>query len=278
VIVVTGATGNIGAELVDVLAGAGTPVRAVSRGGATVDRGRVEQVVGDLNEPASLAPAFRGARGVFLLPGYRDMPGVLAVARRAGVERVVLLSGASAASGDTSNAVSRYMIESEEAVRGSGLPWTILRPSAFMSNTLRWLPQLEAGDVVRLPFAHTRAAVVDPRDIARVAALALTEAGHAGQVYLPTGPESLSPEDQVRIVGRALERDLRFEAQSNEDARSEMSAAMPVEYVDAFFDFYVKGTLDESVVRSTVLDVTGHPPRTLERWAVAHAALFRERG
>ena len=89
------------------------------------------------------------------------MEGVLAEVRGAGVERVVLLSGSSAASGDTGNAVSAYMIRSEDAVRESGVPFTILRPFGFMSNALRWRDQLRAGDVVREPFADV--AVADGR-------------------------------------------------------------------------------------------------------------------
>jgi uncharacterized protein YbjT (DUF2867 family) len=235
----------------------------------------VEHVSGDLDRPESLAPALRGARGLFLLPGYRDMPGILEQARRAGVERVVLLSGGSAGSGDMSNAITRYMVVSERAVRESGLSWTILRPTAFMSNALRWLPQIKAGDVVRLPFAGVRTATVDPFDIAAVAVRALLSDGHEGRVHTPTGPESLLPADQVRILGAVLGRDLRFEAQPDDEAREEMSRSTPPEYVEAFFDFYVKGSLDESVVTSTVEEVTGRPPHTFEQWAVAHADAFR---
>lgn len=273
-ILVTGSTGNIGSELIDVLASSGEPVRALVRGAPAVRRDGVEYVAGDLDDPASLAPALDGAAGVFLLPGYRDMPGVLAEARRAGVGRVVQLSGGSAGGGDMTNAVSRYMIVSERAVRDSGLPWTILRPTAFMSNAFRWLPLLRAGDTLRLPFANVRTAAVDPRDIAAVAAKALLEDGHEGQVHHPTGPESLLPAEQVAVLGEVLGRDLRFEPQPDDEARAEMSAQMPVEYVDAFFDFYVNGSLDESVVRSTVRDVTGEPPRTFRQWAEAHAPAF----
>lgn len=273
-ILVTGSTGNVGRELVGILASAGEPVRALARKPPPAPLDGVEHVTGDLDDPASLAPALDGAAGVFLLPGYRDMPGVLAEARRAGVSRVVQLSGGSAGSGDTTNAVTRYMAATERAVHDSGLPWTILRPAAFMSNALRWLPRLRAGDTLRLPFANVRTAAVDPRDIAAVAAKALLEDGHEGRTYYPTGPESLLPAEQVAVLADVLGRDLRFEAQPDDEARAEMSEQMPAEYVDAFFDFYVNGSLDESVVRSTVQDVTGAPPRTFRQWAEAHAADF----
>jgi uncharacterized protein YbjT (DUF2867 family) len=273
---VTGATGQVGGEVVRALAGAGQPVRALTR---RQDRPElppaVEPIVGDLNEPVSLRPALAGASGVFLLPGYADMPEVLAEARRAGVSRVVQLSGMSAGSGDMDNAITRYMAASEQAVRESGLSWTILRPAAFMSNTLQWRSQLRAGDVVRAPFAQVHAAMTDPADIAAVAALALIMPGHEGRVYALSGPEPLAPAGRVAILGQVLGRDLKFEAQSDEDARAEMSAAMPAKYVDAFFRFYADGTLDESKVLPTVHALTGRPPRTFAQWAKEHAGAFR---
>jgi uncharacterized protein YbjT (DUF2867 family) len=276
-ILVAGATGNVGGELVRVLAGAGRPVRALSRGvlpSSELPEG-AEGAVGNLDRPETLPGALDGVCGVFLLSGYKDMDGLLAEIRRAGAGRVVLLSGRSVESSDTGNAISRYMIDSEDAVRESGVPWTILRPSAFMSNALRWAPQLRAGDVVRAPFAGVRTAATDPFDIAAVATAALSSAGHEGRVYRLSGPEPLLPADQVRILGGVLGRDLRFEGQSDAEARAEMEGVMPTEYVDAFFSFYADGTLDESKVYPMVQQMTGRDPRTFERWATAHAEAFR---
>jgi uncharacterized protein YbjT (DUF2867 family) len=269
---VTGSTGNVGAELVRALIGDGAPVRALTR----ADTGKptpagVQLAVGDLNRPETLRDALAGVRGLFLLPGYQDMKGLLAEAASAGVQRVVLLSGSSA-DGDQSNAITRYMSASEAAVHGSGLAWTVLRPSAFMSNTLEWVPQLRAGDLVRAPFAGVRAATVDPADIAAVAALALRDPAHAGQTYRLTGPEALLPADRVAVLAEVLGRPLRFAGQADDEARAELSASMPVEYVDAFFSFYVEGTLDESPVLPTVPELTGRPARTFREWAEAHAA------
>jgi uncharacterized protein YbjT (DUF2867 family) len=274
-LLVTGASGNVGAEVVQALAAAGQEVRALTRSDRPAGLApAVQGVAGDLNRPESLTDAFAGVQGVFLLPGYEDMEGVLAVMRGAGVERVVLLSGSSAQSGDMSNAVSAYMIRSEAAVRGSGVPWTILRPYGFMSNALRWRDQLKAGDVVVEPFANVRVAVIDPHDIAAVAARALLDDGHEGRSYVLSGPQALLPADRVRLLGAALGRELRFEAQSDADARAQMSAQMPVEYVDAFFDFYVDGSLDESQVQPTVEEVIGRAPRSFEQWAAEHADAF----
>lgn len=276
-ILVAGATGNVGVEVVRALTDAGETVRALSRGvppSSALPEG-AEGAVGDLNRPETLSGALDGVRGVFLLSGYKDMAGLLSEVRRAGADRVVLLSGRSVESSDVRNAISRYMIDSEDAVRGSGVPWTILRPSAFMSNALSWAPQIRAGDVVRAPFAAVRVAAIDPFDIAAVAAVALTSAEHEGRVYRLSGPEALLPAEQVRILGAVLGRDLTFEALSDVEARAEMEAAMPTEYVDAFFRFYADGTLDESGVYPVVEDLTGRKPRAFGRWAVAHAGALR---
>ena len=128
--------------------------------------------------------------------------------------------------------------------------------------------------MLRLPFADVRTACVDPRDIAAVAAAALTVDGHAGQVYVPTGPQSLLPSEQVAILADVLGRPLTAEAQPNDEASAEMLRTTPPEYVDAFFDFYVGGALDESRVLPTVRDVTGREPGTFAAWAKRHAPDF----
>lgn len=271
---VTGATGNVGSELVDVLAAAGTPVRAlVRRPDAPLPSG-VERAIGDLNDSSTLGAALDGVTGLFLMPGYADTAGVLARARAAGVQRVVLLSGGSAELADLDNAVSRYMTLTERAVRESGLAWMFLRPRAFASNALRWLPQLRAGDVVRAHFPTVPVACVDPRDIAEVAAVALN-GGHDGRIHDLTGPAALLPADQVAVLGEVLGRDLRCVGLSAEETRAELTADMPVEYVDAFFQFYVDGTLDESKVLPAVPEVLGRPARSFADWARAHADDFR---
>lgn len=268
---VTGATGNIGSQLAGLL---DAPVRALVRRPDVVVAG-AETFVGDLNDPASLGDAFADVEGIFLLPGYNDMPGFLAKAREAGVRHVVLLSGGSAALEDMDNAVSRYMTLAERAVRESGLAWTFLRPRAFMSNALRWLPQLRAGDTVRLQFPRVAAACIDPLDIAAVAARALTTGEHDGRIHELTGPQSLRPAEQLAVLGRGLGRDLEPVELTDDETRAELEASMPGEYVEAFFSFYVGGTLDESKVLPTVEEVLGRPARTFEQWAEAHASDFR---
>ncbi|MFD6394310.1 NAD(P)H-binding protein [Nocardia sp. NPDC060259] len=271
-ILVTGATGHVGGEVVQALVRAGEPARALVREPADLS---IEQVAGDLNEPDSLAPALEGVRAVFLLPGYRDMPGLLTAMRGAGVERVVLLSSLAAVATDTRNAVSEFMIRSETAVRESGLAWTFLRPNAFMSNAVRWLPQLRAGDVVQDGFADVLIASVDPYDIAAVAVRALLDPGHEERIHQLSGPERLLPAQRLTILAEVLDRDLRFHPLTNEQTRADMATRMPAEYVHAFLSFYGDRTLDESHIYPTVEQVTGHPPRTFRQWANAHAAEFR---
>jgi uncharacterized protein YbjT (DUF2867 family) len=275
-ILVAGATGNVGGELVRALAGAGRAVRGLVRASSrSALPAGAESVTGDLDRPESLSAALAGVRGVFLLSGYKDMPGLLAEIRRAGVERVVLLSGSSVRTGDMGNAIARYMIRSEEAVRAAGVPWTMLQPASFMSNTLQWAAQIRSGDLVRAPFPRVRVATIDPSDIAAVAAHVLFTDGHEGRSYLLTGPESLSPSDRVGVLAGVLGRELRFEGLSDAEAREDLARSMPPAYVDAFFSFFVDGKLDESVVRPTVQELLGRPPRTFEQWALDHAGAFR---
>jgi uncharacterized protein YbjT (DUF2867 family) len=276
VILVTGATGNVGAEVARALVEAGEPVRALVRDPSTAELpAGVEAVRGDLDRPASLKKALKGVSGVFLLPGYQDMPGVVAAIRRAGVTRIVLLSSTAAASGDERNAVTAYMLRSEAAVRAFAGTWTILRAYGLMSNTLRWIGQLEVGGEVREPFATVPVAMVDPADIGEVAARALTSDAFAGETLALSGVGPIVASDRVRILGTALGRPLRLRALTNGEAREQLGGAMPEEYVDAFFDYYVDGSLDESQPTGDVERAIGRAPRTFAQWAEVHAEAFR---
>ena len=275
-ILVTGATGNAGGGVVNGLLELGADVRGLVRAGSEGDLpDGVEAAPSDLNDPESLRAPLEGVTAVFLLSGYEGIERSLELMRDAGVARVVLLSSSAAPTGDLDNAVARYHILSERAVRESGLPWTFLQPNSFMSNALRWLPQLEQGDVVHGPFGDVAISTIDPDDLGAVAARALTTADHEGQTYRLSGPEALRPGEQVAILAKFTGRDLRFEAQGNEEARAEMEEQMPKEYVDAFFSFFVDGTVDETTVHPTVKQVTGREPRSFEEWAEAHAGAFR---
>ena len=278
-ILVTGASGNVGSEVVAALADRGAPARALFRdpsspratGGLPAG---VEAVGGDLSDPASLDAALAGADGIFLLGGFATLPDVLARAKAAGVAHVALLTSRCVVGGKADNAITGMWLESEAAVRDSGLAWTFVRPSGFHSNALRWLPQLASGDVVRAPWPEVRIASIDPADIAAVAAVALTGRRHDGEALSLSGPEPLTIGEQVATLGAAIGRPLRYEAQSDEEARAEMAAAMPARFVEANFRFFSEGEYDDAVVLDTVAEVTGRPPRTFADWAAAHADRF----
>jgi uncharacterized protein YbjT (DUF2867 family) len=272
-ILITGATGNIGGATLEALAAQGHPVRVLSRSERTWPEG-VEGVTGDLEDPESLVRAADGVEAVFLLSGYSGTERLLDALRAEGTTRAVLLSSSSAPSGDETNAVARYHIESERMVRDSGLEWTMLQPNSFMANALQWVPQLAAGDVVRGPFGSVPVAAVDPADVGAVAALALTEPGHAGKAYRLSGPEALLPAEQVAILGRVLGRDLRWEGWSDEQARTELESQMPTPYVDAFFAFFVGGLIDETTVQPTVPALLGRRARSFEAWAREQSGAF----
>jgi len=275
-ILVTGATGNAGGGVVNGLLGLNAEVRGLVRPGSETELpDGVEAAAGDLNDPETLRVPLEGVSAVFLLSGYDGIERALALMGEAGVERAVLLSSSAAPTGDLTNAVARYHILSERAVRESGLPWTFLQPNSFMSNAYRWLPELAEGNVIHGPFGEVPIAMTDPDDLGAVAAQALTTANHEGKTYRLSGPEALRPAEQVEIMARATGRELRFEGWSDEQARAEMEKAMPKEYVDAFFSFFADGTVDETAVHPTVRDLTGREPRSFEQWARAHADAFR---
>jgi uncharacterized protein YbjT (DUF2867 family) len=241
-ILVTGATGNVGGELLAALADRGQPVRAVVRDIATANvPPGVDVVQADLELPESLTPALDGIRDVFLLGGWSDMPEILRRMGSASVEHVVLLTSRCVVGGAPDNPVTRTWLDSEAAVRDSGIAWTILRPSGYQSNALRWLDQLRAGDVVRAPWPQVSIAAIDPADIAAVAATVLTGPEHRGAAHTLSGPQSLTPADQVATLASVLGRPLRYEPISDEQARSEMAKTTPAAYIDAFFRFYSDG-------------------------------------
>jgi uncharacterized protein YbjT (DUF2867 family) len=274
-ILVTGATGNAGGGVLNGLLELGVEVRGLVREGSESKLPGGVGAVGDLNDPESLRGPLAGVAAVFLLSGYQGIERTLGLMREAGVERVVLLSSSAAPTGDLDNAVARYHILSERAVRESGLPWTFLQPNSLMSNALRWLPQFENGDVIQGPFADVPISTIHPDDLGDVAARAMTSADHEGKTYRLSGPEALRPAEQVAILAKFSGRELRFEAQSDEEARAEMEETMPKAYVDAFFQFFAEGMIDETTVHPTVKEVTGRDPRSFEEWAAAHAEAFR---
>lgn len=271
-IVVTGATGNVGGPLVRALVEAGEPVTAVSRTAAGVPAG-ARHVRADMAEPESLKPALDGAAAVFLLTSADFMANgnlgdVMTVVRAAGVGRVVLLSSQGVGTG-------RHPSDLEDAVTRSGLAWTMLRPGNFDSNALQWAGVVRTQREVVAPFGDVALPAVDPADIAQVAAVALSEPGHEGNIYTLTGPIPVSPRQQAAAIGDVLGEPVRFVEQSRAQARDRMVQYMPEPVVAATLDVLGTPSAAEQAISPDVERVLGRPPRTFAEWAARHVAAFR---
>jgi uncharacterized protein YbjT (DUF2867 family) len=273
-IVVTGATGNVGGALVEQLGGSGVPVRGLTRDvSRTGLLAGVEAAEGDLTRPETLGAALDGATALFLM-AHGDVPGVLRMARAAGVERVVLLSS-NAVEAWPDGVIGAVHRRAEEAVLESGLGWTFLRPGAFAANALAWAPAIRRDGVVRAPFAHVASPMIHEADIAAVARAVLTGSGHDGRVYTLTGPEALTTGQQVAEIGAALGRDLTYEEITAEQAREVMERQMPPAIAASVLDMLATVTPDVARVLPTVEEVTGAPARTFGEWARDHVDAFR---
>ncbi len=273
-IVVTGATGNVGRPLVQALAAAGEKVTAVSRRpGSNVPDG-VVHLPADLLRPESLEPALDGADALFLLTsgewhaGGGDLAGVLDVARACGVRRIVLQSSQGVGTG-------RHPSGLEDAVTGSGMGWTLLRPGGFASNDLAWSESVRGLRTVFTPFADIALPVVDPADIADVAAAVLLADGHDGRIYEITGPAPTSPRERVAAIDAALGEEVRLVEQPRAEARAQMLQFMPEQAVEATLDILGEPTPAEQRVSPDVERVLGRPPRGYAEWVGRHLAAFR---
>ncbi|CAM5473487.1 SDR family oxidoreductase [Streptomyces atroolivaceus] len=278
-IVVTGATGNIGRPLTQTLAEAGRPVIAVSRHTAAVPAG-VRHVAADLSEPGSLKPALAGAKALFLLlSGDLHATGASPVdligeAVAGGVRRVVLLSTLGVATrpfGPTRIAMRAL----EDTLRESGLEWTILRPGGFASNALWWAESVRTQRVVAAPFGDIGVPVIDPADIAAVAAACLLDDRHTGGVYELTGPEVVTPRQQAEAIAAALGSPVRFHELTRDEAKAAMTRSMPAELADDTLDILGSPHPSELRVSPDVRQVLGRPPRPFADWAARNVAAFR---
>jgi uncharacterized protein YbjT (DUF2867 family) len=280
-IVVTGATGNTGRPLVQALAAAGEKVTATSRNIAEADVPEgVEFRQADLADAESLRPVFDGADALFLHSGGAsahtlNMSDILDAAKAGGVERVVLLSSLGVATRPESASHGVLFLSIEEAVRESGLDWTILRPGNFDSNTYAWATTVRAERTVAAPFADIGLPAVDPGDIAGVAAATLREDGHAGQIYELTGPAPVTPREQAEAIGAALGEPVRFVVQTPDQARAQMLTFMPADVVETTLAVLGAPTPAERRVSPDVEKVLGRAPRTYADWARANVVAFR---
>ncbi|MBO2463336.1 NAD(P)H-binding protein [Actinomadura violacea] len=280
-IVVTGATGNTGRALVRTLAEAGEKVIATSRNitGADVPEG-VDHRRADLADAAGLRPVLDGADALFLQNGGAsahtlNVSDILDAAKAGGVRRVVLLSSLGVATRPESASHGVLGLSFEEAVRASGLDWTILRPGNFASNTYAWAASVRAERTVAAPFADVALPAIDPGDIAAVAAAALREDGHTGRIYELTGPVPVTPRQQAEAIGAALGEPIRFVEQTRDEARAQMLHFMPADVVETTLAILGEPTPAEQRVSPDVEKVLGRAPRTYADWARANAPAFR---
>jgi len=280
-VLVTGATGQIGSEVVSQLRSTGCRVRAMTRNPRSADfPADVDVVGGDLTAPDTLDACLDGIDSVFLVwiaPLAAAAPALERIAAHA--RRVVLLTSPHRTPHpffQQPNGIKAIYAGVEQLIESSGLRWTFLRPGPFAINCRNWwAPQLRIGDVVRWFHADAATAPVHERDIAAVAVRALCDEGHDGREYVLTGPASLTQREQVQIIGEAIGRPLRFEELSRESAREQMLAmTYPPPVADMLLNAYAAAVGQPALVTSTVLDVTGAPARSFDEWAADHAGDF----
>jgi uncharacterized protein YbjT (DUF2867 family) len=280
-VLVTGATGRVGREVVAQLLAAGVPVRALTRRPTEAGLPPAAEVVsGDLTAPESLDPALDGVSAAFLVWTAPPATAAAVIERLAArVQRIVLLSSPHRTPHpffQQPNPMAAFHAELERLIAATAVASAIIRPGMFASNTrMWWAAQIRQGGVVRWPYGAAETAPVDERDIAAVAARALYENGHAGGDYVLTGPESLSQAAQVSAIGAAIGRPIRFHELSPDEFRQETAGRWPGPVVDMLLSAW-RATLGRpAFVTSTVADIVGSPARTFRQWAGDHADAFR---
>lgn len=272
-IVVTGATGNVGRTLVRLLAEAGEQVTAVARGVTPADvPSGVRVQAADLGDVRSMRAALEGADALFLLVAGDDPQGLVAAARAAGVRRIVLLSTQGAG---TRPHAYEHAGRFEAAVRESGLAWTILRSGGMASNSYAWAQPIRLHRTVAAPFGDVRLPFVDPDDVAAVGAAVLRDDAHDGATYVLTGPEATSPRERAAAIGRALGEAVRFVEQTPQQAREQMARFMPLPVVEGTLAILGEPTPEEQRVSPDVEHILGRAPHPFTEWAARNATAFR---
>jgi uncharacterized protein YbjT (DUF2867 family) len=282
-LLVTGATGTTGSEVLRGLRERDLAVRALIHDETKADAVRelgAEPVLGEMGDPKTLEPALEDVERAYLVSALSPMQAeyeqvFVETAKTAGVKHVVKLSliGASVQSplrfGKTHAVV-------EQALRESGMEWTFLRPNGFMQNNLAWPTHVQDGTFYS-PVPDAAFSIVDARDVAEVAIAALTGDGHAGKAYALTGPEAVSYRDQAVRLFAAAGREIAVEEVEAEAVKQALvQAGVPpwnAEGLAEVWELYAGG--GATLVASGVDDVLGRPPRDLDAFARDHADVFK---
>jgi len=284
-ILVTGATGTTGTELLRRLSARGVPARALVRTAGRAQRlaalPGVEIVEGDMARPETLVAALRGIDRAMLISSSDQamlevQSNFIEAARRAGVAHVVKLSGIMPEL-DSPFRFARMHGEIERRLEASGMAHTHLRAGEFMTSYFRQVPAIVAKGAFFMPMEHAKIASIDIGDIADVAALALTSPGHEGKIYPLTGPEALTMNEVAAKLSAATGRPIRYVDVGPEEAkRTQLAAGMPPYLVDALAELFAerrKGK--ESNVSEVVAKLLGRAATSFDEFAVCHAAIFR---
>lgn len=282
-ILITGASGHVGRELVAQLAHSGEPIRALVRDPARAENlpRAAELVVGDLSDLATLPPALEGVDRLFVLfPGIDHAPvgHLLTAARTAGVERLTYLSSY-AVGIEPLPAMGRFHHEREQLIASHDIPATVLRPAGFMTNTLDWLATLRSDGFVLDPVGPGRAALIDPADIAAVAAATLLDGRHVGATYTLTGDEPLTVREQAHILEQAVGRPIpvREVASPEEAVRFRYPDGAPPALAAAIVQGLRQMRADtEGFLTHDVERLLGRAPRSFADWCRRHADAFRD--
>ena len=277
-ILVFGGGGQVGRHVVGELLSAGVAVRATGRnpGALTLPPG-VEVVRADLTDPSTLPAALHGVRKVFLYAVPQEIRSFVTAARSAGVEHVVLLSSDTVLDRiPARKAIADHHRVVEQALSSSGLATTFLRPDNFAGNVLLWGwdRTIRAEGVVRFPYPESASDAIHERDIAAVAAAALTQPGHEGGHYLITGPASITQREQALVIAEAIGRPIRVEELTPAAARDWYATFLPAWVLDATLGYWAATDGVPYQVTDEVERITGRPARTFAAWARDHAADF----
>jgi uncharacterized protein YbjT (DUF2867 family) len=283
-ILVTGATGKVGSELMRLLAEQGAPARALVHSpdkAAAIQRLGLETAVGDFEQPDTLDAAMAGCDHLFLLSPPnprqpRQEQHVIDAAQRAGVAHVVKQSVPWADDPDTRLVFCRWHGQIEQHLAQSGLAYTLLRPSNFMQNFLMSAQPVAEQGVLYGMFGEGRVAFIDTRDVAAVAAELLTSPGHQDTSYTLTGPEALTAAEVAERLSAATRRQARYvDLPPEAFGQALAGAGLPGWLVDGLIE---ANTMLAAGQGATVTDeaakVTGRPPRTFAQFAADHRVAF----